>query len=874
MKTASQIRQEFLDFFAGKGHAIVPSASLLPDNDPTLLFTNAGMNQFKDVFLGTGTRPYKRAADSQKVIRVSGKHNDLDEVGRDTYHHTFFEMLGNWSFGDYYKREAIAWAWELLTAVWGLPKEKLYATVHHSDDEAETLWPEVTGIPPERVMRFGDKENFWEMGDTGPCGPCTEIHIDLGPQRCDKSHIPGHTCRVNGDCGRFIELWNLVFIQYNRQADGSLVELPAKHVDTGMGFERIVAVIQGKNSNYDTDLFVPILKKISKLTGADDRNPEDQVAMRVIADHIRALTFAVSDGALPSNEGRGYVLRRILRRAARFARKIGVKEPLLYRLVPTVVELMGDAYPELKEKEIHCSQVILAEEEAFGRTLDKGIELFTELTTGLKQRGKSVIPGEDAFRLYDTYGFPLDLTQLMAEEIGMTVDVQEFNRLMEEQRERARASGKFTMAEKSEDWRVVADLPHSNFLGYQYTRSHSRLCLISEDQDFYRLVFDRTPFYPESGGQVGDTGIIATGGEEFPVVDTKREQDRIIHFVPKEKKFPADLGEYSLEVAAGRRRMTAANHTATHLLQAVLRRLLGEHLHQAGSLVAPDRLRFDFTHYQRLTDAELRKVEEEMNRLIAGAYPVWAEYTDYQSAVNRGALAFFGEKYGEKVRVIQIGEISLELCGGTHVRNTAELLSFRLLSEGSVATGVRRIEATTGPAALALAEKERRILRAVTDILRVDQESVVNKLNEIIEEQNRLKKAWEDLRREKAQEAGDKALTNLKEAGGHKYLVARFDGFSMEMLRENVDRYKSKLQSCVVLLGAVTDDKVLFVAGVTPDLTTKIKAGEIVKAAAQVAGGGGGGRPDLAQAGGKDPDKIVQALKEGERLIEEALLRK
>lgn len=871
MKTAKEIRQEFLDFFAERGHTIVPSASLLPEDDPTLLFTNAGMNQFKEVFLGAGSRPYVRAADAQKVIRVSGKHNDLDEVGRDTYHHTFFEMLGNWSFGDYYKKEAISWAWELLTKVWGLPKDKLYATVHYTDKEAEELWPKVTEIAPERVLQFGDKDNFWEMGDTGPCGPCTEIHIDLGPDHCDKQHVPGHMCAVNGDCARYIELWNLVFIQYDRQPDGKLQDLPAKHVDTGMGFERIVAVLQGKDSNYDTDLFVPLIRRIAELAGADERKPEHQVALRVIADHVRSLTFAIADGALPSNEGRGYVLRRILRRAARFARNLGVKEPLLYKVVPTLVEMMGDTYPELKEKEIHCQQVILAEEEAFGRTLDKGLELFAELTERLKKNRQTVIPGDEAFRLYDTYGFPLDLTQLMAEELGMTVEVEDFNKFMEEQRERARASGRFAMAEKSRDWEIISDSDHSQFLGYEYLRSAAKLCQWNEDENFYKLVFDQTPFYAESGGQVGDTGLLQADGEEFPVVNTVKDHDRIIHLVPKEKAFPIKAKEFYLEVDSDRRRRTAANHTATHLLQAVLRKNFGSHLHQAGSLVAPDRLRFDFTHYERLTAEQLEKVEMEINELIAAALPVWTEWMDYTSAIERGAMAFFGEKYGDQVRLVQIGEESLELCGGTHARNSSELLCFRVLSEGSVATGVRRIEAATGKAALELMRTERGILRQVAETLRVEPEAIGKRLNELLEEQARLKKAWEELEREKALAEADKALEKLKDVGGARYLVARIDDLPLEMLRENVDRYKNKFQSCVVLLGTVHDDKVSFVAGVTPDLTKMIRAGELVKSVAQIAGGGGGGRPDLAQAGGKNPEKIDEALKAGEKMIISAL---
>ena len=874
MKTANQIRQEFIDFFTARGHTFVPSASLLPENDPTLLFTNAGMNQFKDVFLGTGTRPYSRAVNSQKVIRVSGKHNDLEEVGWDTYHHTFFEMLGNWSFGDYYKREAIAWAWELLTKVWGLPPEKLYATVHHSDQEAAALWPEVTGIPAERVLFFGDEDNFWEMGDTGPCGPCTEIHYDLGPEHCDKGDVPGHTCAVNGDCGRYIELWNLVFIQYNRKADGTLEELPAKHVDTGMGFERIVAVLQGKGSNYDTDLFLPILERITEYTGARETDPQHQVAMRVIADHIRALTFAISDGVLPANEGRGYVLRRILRRASRYARTLGVQEPFLHRLVPVVVEVMGDAYPELRQREKHCCRVILAEEEAFLRTLDKGLEIFAALAKEAKANKGNSISGADAFRLFDTYGFPLDLTQLLAAEEGLTVEVEGFNRLMEEQRERARKSGKFAREDKDYKWKTIASLPHSQFTGYGYLRSASRLCVVGEDDKHYLLVFDRTPFYPEGGGQVGDTGVIRVAGEEFPVVDTRWEQHHLAHFVPKEKPFPMDEPVYILEVAADRRRMTAAHHTATHLLQAVLRKELGDHVHQAGSLVAPDRLRFDFTHYQRLTAEELRRVEEGVNQLITSGLPVWTEVTGYQCAVDRGALAFFGEKYEEKVRAVQVGGVSLELCGGTHVRNTAEIFCFRILSEGSVATGVRRIEAVAGVPALRRAAGERETLQEAAALLKVEPEKLVSRIEELLAEQARLTRAKEEEARKQACVAREEILaTRVREAGDYRYVVARCDGSGMELLRENIDYFKDKLGSCVALLGAASGGKVHFVAGVTADLTGKVHAGELVKKVAAITGGGGGGRPDLAQAGGKDAAKLDEALAAGEKLIRELLER-
>ncbi|NLW56391.1 MAG: alanine--tRNA ligase [Firmicutes bacterium] len=877
MKSANEIRREFVDFFAEKGHTIVPSSSLLPANDPTLLFTNAGMNQFKDVFLGTGNRPYRRAANSQKVLRVSGKHNDLEEVGRDTYHHTFFEMLGNWSFGDYYKREAIAWAWELLTKVWGLPVEQLYATVHHTDDEAAALWVELTEIAPERVLRFGDQENFWEMGETGPCGPCSEIHIDLGPDSCDKADQPGHQCRVNGDCGRFVELWNLVFIQNNRKSDGTLEDLPDKHVDTGMGLERIVAVLQGKKSNYETDLFTPIIQKIKELTGCALKQKEEIVASQVIADHIRALTFTIADGILPSNEGRGYVVRRILRRASRFARNLGVKEPLLHRLVPVVTAEMGEAYPEIREQEAHCIRVILAEEEAFGRTLDKGLALFAELSNKLRSKNEKLIPGEEAFKLYDTYGFPLDLTQLLAAEEGLEVEVESFDRLMEEQRERARASGKFSGGELELKWEEVTSGAHSAFLGYQELQLKAELRLVGEDNEHYRLVFDQTPFYPEGGGQVGDTGKIraeVSPGQwlEFTVIDTVREQDKIWHLVAKgPEPFPRQALSYHLQVDPERRQMAAANHTATHLLHAVLRRLVGSHLHQAGSFVSGERLRFDFTHYQRLEPELLNQVEQEVNRLIFAALPVKVEELDYEEALNRGALAFFGEKYADRVRTVAVGEVSMELCGGTHVKNSAEIMGFRILSEGSVAAGVRRIEAVTGWEALRLAEEEKNLVKELAELLHSEPHQLKEKVSEVLAEQARLKKALEELERKAALAEGEKILATVKEAGAHRYLVAKMNGLSMELLRENVDRFKDKLGSCVVLLGGVLGDKVNFVAGVTPDLTAKVKAGEVVKAAAQVAGGGGGGRPELAQAGGRETGKLEQALQEGERVIRSLL---
>ena len=866
MPTANEIRREFLEFFRSKGHTIVPSSSLIPWDDPTLIFTNAGMNQFKDVFLGTGTRPYKRAADSQKCIRVSGKHNDLEEVGHDTYHHTFFEMLGNWSFGDYYKREAIAWAWELLTGIWGLPKERLYATVHHTDDEAAALWTEVTDLPAERVLRFGDKENFWEMGETGPCGPCSEIHIDLGPERCDKAHVPGHRCGVNGGCARFIELWNLVFIQFNRRADGSLEELPAKHVDTGMGFERICAVLQGVGSNYDIDLFAHLIRAIEETTGRSYRAPEKQVAIRVVADHLRALTFAIADGALPGNEGRGYVLRRILRRAARYGRKLGQEEPFIYRLVPALVEAMGEAYPEIAARAEHCAAVIKAEEESFGRTLDKGIALFEEIASRLFARGEKIVPGEEAFKLYDTYGFPLDLTQLMAAEKGLAVDTEGFECCLAGQRERARAASRFGQAEIT--WRELVPEGKTAFVGYERTAERARLIAVGEAEDEYYLVFDRTPFYAEAGGQVADAGRLEAGGRSIEVKDVRRLGERIVHVVAKEAGLP-EAEEWRLVVDAKRRRMTAANHTATHLLHAALRRVLGEHAHQAGSLVAPERLRFDFTHFERVSPEELRAIERLVNAWIEEAIPVLTGEMAFDEAVKEGAIALFGEKYGERVRVVSIGGVSKELCGGTHLANTAQIRYFRIVSEGSVATGVRRIEAVTGEAALALVEKERAILDEAAAILKTDREALPARLAALLEELEGLRRTAARAEREAA--GGRVEEIPLHSLPGGKYAAGRLDGFSMELLREAADRLRERMGSGVAVLAAVTEGRPFFVVGVTRDLASRVKAGELIKQIAAVAGGSGGGRPDFAQAGGKDAGKVDEALMKGVELVKEAL---
>ncbi|MBP1658524.1 MAG: alanyl-tRNA synthetase, partial [Bacteroidetes bacterium] len=688
--TADEIRQSFLDFFARHEHRIVPSAPVIPHGDPTLLFTNAGMNQFKDVFLGTGTRDYVRAADTQKCIRVSGKHNDLEEVGRDTYHHTFFEMLGNWSFGNYYKKEAIAWAWELLTDVWKLDKTRLYATVFETDDEAAALWKSETDINPSHVLPFGKKDNFWEMGDTGPCGPCSEIHIDLTPDRSGGG-------LVNAGNPRVMEIWNLVFIQNNRTASGVLENLPATHVDTGMGFERICAVLQGKKSNYDTDVFTPIIAAISQATGRPYGSEAEQVAMRVIADHIRMLSFAIADGAIPGNDGRGYVLRRILRRAARFGRNLGMREPFIYSIADAVVDTMGHVFPELREKQSHIKRTIRAEEESFNATLDRGIEIFESV---LERIGHStVFPGDDAFKLYDTYGFPLDLTQLMAEERGLKVDVGEFTERMEEQRTRAREAGKMDVSEAASTLvKELSDLPPSEFVGHTTTETRAHVGRIIEGKYLY---LDRTPFYVEAGGQVDDIGVIE--GDQFTaeVVDSIKLDKRIVHEVRFLRGSPEQVreGTVTARVDTGRRRAIMRNHSATHLVHEALRRVLGPHVHQQGSLVAPDRLRFDFPHFGKITPPEIRAIEEMVNGKIAENIAV---HTDVDMPIEQARKVpsvkmFFGDKYGDVVRVVTMDEkFSVEFCGGTHVTSTGDIGLFKIISETGIASGVRRIEAVTG----------------------------------------------------------------------------------------------------------------------------------------------------------------------------------
>ncbi len=866
MKTSKEIRQEFIDFFKKYDHTFVPSAPVVPIDDPTLLFTNAGMNQFKDVFLGIGTRPYKRAVNSQKCIRVSGKHNDLEEVGHDTYHHTYFEMLGNWSFGDYFKKEAIQWAWELLTEVWGIPRERLYATVFAGDEtdgvapdeEAETLWKEVTDINPDHVLRFGKKDNFWEMGETGPCGPCSEIHIDLTPDLSGKA-------LVNGDDPRVMEIWNLVFIQFNRGEDRKLSPLPAKHVDTGMGFERIVAVLQGVNSNYDTDIFQPILASIGQLVGVDyqQATEEQQIAFRVIADHIRMLTFSITDGALPSNEGRGYVLRRILRRAARYGRKLEMHEPFIYKLVPTVVDINGEAFPEITEKASYVMEVIKSEEESFNKTLDRGIEIFNSIARNVKEKGKKVIPGSEAFRLYDTFGFPLDLTRIMAEEQKLSVDEVGFQAEMEKQRERARKAGKFIMeSTTTDDWQIITPVEKPTFVGYDQTDVTTRIHKIARRNGYYHVVLEKTPFYAESGGQVGDRGKIIGKDFELEVIDTRKEGDEHVSICEATGKIEIKNPEVRAMVDMNRRIPTIYNHTATHLLHAALRKVLGEHVHQAGSLVAPDYLRFDFTHFKKVEREQLEEIEWIVNEKIREDIPLDIRYMDFETARKQGAMALFGEKYGDVVRVVAIPSFSMELCGGCHVNHTGQIGTFVIVQESSVASGIRRIEALTGPAAVKFIQQSRDVVEDVGHILNSTPETIPQRVQTILEQMKMLEKQIQQLQSQRVLQQADEFLKKAEKFGDIQLVIEEFDDVEMDVLKQLGDQLRKKAKRTIGFFVNHSNGRLQFVCAVTDDLIQQeqLKAGELVKQAAQIAGGGGGGRPHLATAGAKERDKLPAVL--------------
>jgi alanyl-tRNA synthetase len=920
MKSSREIRNDFLNFFKEREHRIVPSAPVIPHGDPTLLFTNAGMNQFKDVFLGEGKRDYSRAADTQKCIRVSGKHNDLEEVGRDTYHHTFFEMLGNWSFGDYYKREAIMWAWELLTGVWKLPKHRLWATVFNTDDEAFGLWREVTDIDHSHILRFDEKDNFWEMGDTGPCGPCSEIHMDLTPD----GNAPASL--VNAGDPRLIEIWNLVFIQNNRSVSGELEPLPAKHVDTGMGFERICAALECMEhdfkkppSNYDTDVFLPLIRRISDITGVAYEKESDQVAIRVIADHVRALTFAIADGAIPSNEGRGYVLRRILRRAARFGRNLNMREPFIFRLVDTLAGTMGDIFPEIRSRRGHIERVIQSEEEGFNATLDRGLEIFEEVVKRVAARKQNRIAGEDVFQLYDTYGFPVDLTALLARERGLEIDEKGFTVLMEEQRRRSRDVKKESGFEADADLDLGGrkfDPSAISFTGYTEFERRTRVVYVKENI----LLLEQTPFYAESGGQIGDRGSIELNGKTFRVVDTQKRDNIPVHILDTRPELAA--GETVVaRIDKPRRINIQRNHSATHIVHEALRRVLGTHVHQQGSLVAPDRLRFDFPHFNKISTEELREIELIVNEKIGESIRVYDEIMPIDTARKiPNVKMFFGEKYGEQVRVVFIDEsFSVEFCGGTHVRTTDDIGLFKVVHESGIASGVRRIEAITGEGIDAyIAEQIRKAEELELDIHKKldeidalreeitrlsDREKknpvtrpklgsidtgvaerptagTIDRAEGLVHErhavQEELSGQVRDLRKQVTKLRSratigdiDSSIAAAPLVGDFKVLTRRVEVESIDELKTIGDSVRAKLGRGVGILGAVVNDKVQLLCVVTDDLIAekKLSAGTIVGAVAKLVGGGGGGRPHLATAGGKDPEKLPGALREAERII-------
>ena len=876
MITANEIRKSFLDYFAKQGHTVVRSSSLVPDKDPTLLFTNAGMVQFKNVFLGQQRLPYVRAASAQKCLRISGKHNDLEVVGRDTYHHTLFEMLGNWSFGDYYKAEAIEWAWELLTKEWGLPKDKLYATVYLNDDEAEQLWFKISGLPRERVGRFGDKENFWEMGETGPCGPCSEIHLDRGPAACDKHGAAGHECKVNGDCARFIELWNLVFIQFNRAEDRSLSELPAKHVDTGMGMERITAVLQKVLSNYDIDIMRELTATTERLTGKKyGVDPTADISYRVIDDHARAVSFLIADGVSPSNEGRGYVLRRLLRRAARHGRLIGLKEPFLHEVAKTVTAVMGDAYPELRQEEQRIREVIRIEEERFGETLDRGLILLEDATAKLKAEQKRTLSGEVAFRLYDTYGFPLDLTEDILRADDIDVDQQSFTELMEAQRSRGREARESVSMES----KIQLD-GQVRFTGYDRLDGESSVIGIfgntgskieALEGDEIELLTAETPFYGESGGQVGDRGVIRTArGDVIEIIDTQHPTPQLTSHRGRVKKGRIQVGDtVELHVDGKYRQKTMLNHSATHILHAALRDELGQHVRQAGSLVTPERLRFDFSHMGAIADEKLAAIEAQVNQHVRANARVSIQELSYDEAIRQGALAFFGDKYGDRVRVVKIGDFSTELCGGTHIRSSGEIGLFKLNFEGGVAAGVRRIEAFTGEGALDLINSYESRLNEIGALIRGSADDAVDKVKRLLDRQKELEREITKLRGELEKDRIPELLAQQQTVGGNKTLIAQIDGVDGKQLREIADQLKDKLGSGIVVLASASDGNASLVASVSKDLTKKFHAGNIIKELAGMVGGGGGGRPDFAQAGGKEPEKIAAALKRAEEIVKQ-----
>lgn len=859
--TSAQIREAFLQYFKEQGHTIVPSSSLIPGNDPTLLFTNAGMVQFKDVFLGTDKRDYSRATTSQRCVRAGGKHNDLENVGYTARHHTFFEMMGNFSFGDYFKREAIGFAWTFLTEVLQLPKERLWVTVHHSDDEAEKIWKEEIGVDPDRFSRL-DEDNFWSMGDTGPCGPCTEIFFDHGP---DVAGGPPGSPDEDGD--RYIEIWNIVFMQFNRSSDGKMTPLPKPSVDTGMGLERVAAVMQQVHSNYEIDLFQHLLAAAAKAVGCQENG---QQSLRVIADHIRSSCFLITDGVVPSNEGRGYVLRRIVRRAIRHGNKLGAKGTFFYQLVQTMVDVMGEAYPELRTLQAQIEKVLLKEEQQFARTLDNGMSILQEAISSLSG---NVLPGETVFKLYDTYGFPVDLTADVAREHNITLDMVGFEQEMSAQRERARSAGQFNV-DYNEQLQIDGE---TVFNGYSSLEDRSKVVLLLKDGEVVQqlsagesgvVVLENTSFYAESGGQVGDSGLLRWDRGQFEVGDCTKEGKHHLHHGQVTEGVIKQDDVVVTEVNHEKRQATALNHSATHLLHAALRNVLGEHVQQKGSLVDADRLRFDFSHFEAVTAEQLQEIEQQVNDKIRANFAVETELMPLEDAKAKGAIALFGEKYDADVRVLSMGNYSLELCGGTHASRTGDIGLFRIISEAGIAAGVRRIEAVTGKQALAYIAESDALVAEIASLVKGSRANLLDKVKGVTERTRQLEKELERINAKLASAQSGDLLSKVKVINGISVLATQVEGVDPKSLREMMDQLKNKLGSGVVVLLAPTqDNKVSVLAGVTKDLVSKVKAGDLVRELAMVLGGKGGGRPDMAQGGGADASAIPAALERLPELI-------
>lgn len=874
MKTTAEIRQSFLEFFQSKGHQVVESSSLVPENDPTLLFTNAGMNQFKDVFLGLDKRAYTRATSSQRCVRAGGKHNDLENVGYTARHHTFFEMLGNFSFGDYFKHDAIKFAWEYLTSPqWlGLPKEKLWVTVYETDDEAYDIWHKEVGVPAERIVRIGDNkhapyasDNFWQMGDTGPCGPCTEIFYDHG------DHIwggPPGSPEEDGD--RYIEIWNVVFMQFNRQADGTMEKLPKPSVDTGMGLERISAVLQHVNSNYEIDIFQTLIKEIAQILNVSDLNNK---SLRVIADHIRSCAYLIADGVVPSNEGRGYVLRRIIRRAVRHGNILGAKSAFFYQLVPTLAKAMGQAGEVLTAKQAHIEKTLKAEEEQFARTLERGLALLEEALSKVENKQLS---GDVAFKLYDTYGFPLDLTADVCREREITIDEQGFEREMAAQRERAKASSNFGTDYNS----VIKVEGTTEFKGYEHTETEATVVgLFSNGKAVESIqsgesavvILDKTAFYGESGGQVGDTGVISAELAQFDVQDTQK-YGQVFGHIGQLASGTLSVGDKVFaKIDATRRHAITANHSATHLLHAALRQVLGDHVAQKGSLVSENSLRFDFSQPEAIAKADLEEIERIINRKIRENAQVTTEVMDLESAKQKGAMALFGEKYGDKVRVVGMTEFSIELCGGTHVKQTGEIGLFKFISEGAVAAGVRRVEAVTGENAIALLHQQQQVINQSAELLKADSSTLVEKIQQLQEKSKKVEKELQQLKEKLAAQAGGELAKQAKQIKGVNVIAEPLENVEAKTLKAMVDDLKNQLGSAVIIFAATNEDKVSLIVGVTSDLTHKVKAGELVNVLAQEVGGKGGGRPDMAMAGGTQIENVNHALAVGLAWLESHL---